>query len=107
LAKSIFKKYWSTDLYFLQDRKTKMNLKKGQLIIGLRLKTDIYIYIYIYIFELKTVLLNRSKVWVLQDSDQACDKRHNYAHWIPIKEFLGDNIVMKGLVKCGLPSLMK
>jgi hypothetical protein len=41
LAKSIFKKYWSTGFYFLQDRKTKMNLKKRQLFTGLRLKTDI------------------------------------------------------------------
>jgi len=55
LAKSIFKKYWSTDLYFLQDRKTKMNLKKGQLVAGLGLKTDMY-------FELKRVLLTRCRV---------------------------------------------
>jgi hypothetical protein len=43
LAKSIIKKYRSTDLYLLQDRKTNTNLKKGQLVTGLRLQPDIYI----------------------------------------------------------------
>ena len=60
MARSIFKKYWSTDLYFLQDKKTKMNLKKGQLVIRLRLKASIYIYIYIYIyiFRIKNGIVN-------------------------------------------------
>jgi hypothetical protein len=79
-----------------------MNLKKGQLVTGLRLKTDLHVY-----FELKTVLLTRCIVYVLQDSDQAWEKCRNYAHCESIKEFLGDNVVMIVQVKYVLFRLIK